>query len=222
MLFTRNHSVSDYFNKLRDFLTKLNEKFEFDEKRPVEFSPKMNEEVVLRIFLNNIDPNLASVIINKDIQTLREAYYTLENLNLIREKKNFYDSGKNVNKNNGNRSENFNSNNTVNKIQNSNFKKANSDDKIESSNRKFNQYSSFPQKQNKISINSGNSKISYQNRFNYGNNQRNSNEQEPMEIDLVQEDESENNVEEIEEEETEDEGEYEVNFLSALPRQIYR
>ncbi|XP_055387933.1 homeobox protein 3-like [Condylostylus longicornis] len=125
----KSNSVSDYFNKLKIILSKLNEKFEFDSRKPQEFNPKINEPVIFNTFLNNIDTNLASVIINKNIENLREAYNTLVNLNLIRDK-----NSNNINKydnhfNNRNKFNHFtkydNNKNSKNKFSNINFQNNN-------------------------------------------------------------------------------------------------
>lgn len=81
----RNYQVRDYYNILKIILSQLNEKYEHDIKKPNEFNPKTNESLILKTFLDNIDPNLASIVLNRNVKTLREAYSTLENLGLIRE-----------------------------------------------------------------------------------------------------------------------------------------
>ena len=74
----RNFNVSDYFYGLRKILDKLNEKYEYDDQSTPEFSPANNESIILKTFIGNIESNLATVILNKNIQNLSEAYYTLE------------------------------------------------------------------------------------------------------------------------------------------------
>ena len=80
----RNTNVRDFFFTLRKILDKLNEKYEYDHAKPQEFSPLCNEAIILRTFLSNLEPNLATVILNKNIQNLREAFNYLENANLLR------------------------------------------------------------------------------------------------------------------------------------------
>lgn len=104
----RNSNVSDYFCKLKDILGKLNEKFAYDETKPVEFCPKTNENVILRTFLDNIDPNLASVIISRNCKSIREGYNMLQTAGLIREKQK-QNVVQNNNNNNCNNSNNRNS-----------------------------------------------------------------------------------------------------------------
>lgn len=82
----RNSNVSEYFLKLKNILAKLNEKYEHDSSKPIEYCPQTNENVVLRIFLDNLDPNLASVILSRNCKTLREGYNILQTTGLIREK----------------------------------------------------------------------------------------------------------------------------------------
>lgn len=80
----RNNGISNYFNFLRNILCKLNEKYEYDREKPIEFSPLNAEKIILKTFLNNIDVNLASVVINRNISTLRDAFNLLDREGLIR------------------------------------------------------------------------------------------------------------------------------------------
>lgn len=80
----KNHSISKYYSHLLSILCKINEKYEFDSERPIEFSPLNAEKIILRTFVNNVDVNLASVIINRNITKLRDAYNLLEQQGLIR------------------------------------------------------------------------------------------------------------------------------------------
>lgn len=84
----KNSNVSEYFKNLRDILDKLNSKYEFDTNKPQEFSPPINESIILKTFLNGIHPNLSSIIYSRNISTLREAYYVLEGTGILRQ----YDS----------------------------------------------------------------------------------------------------------------------------------
>lgn len=79
-----NSNIVNYYKKLRSILCKLNEKYEFDEEKPLEFSPVSAEKIILKTFLNNIDINLASVVINRKLDKLRDAYNFLEQEGLIR------------------------------------------------------------------------------------------------------------------------------------------
>lgn len=79
-----NSNIVNYYKKLRSILCKLNEKYEFDEEKPLEFSPISVEKIILKTFLNNIDINLASVVINRKLDKLRDAYNFLEQEGLIR------------------------------------------------------------------------------------------------------------------------------------------
>lgn len=79
-------NVRNYFTILRDILSKLNEKYEYDSNQPTEFKPTNNESIILKTFLNNIDTNLSSVIINKNVTKLRDAFNLLETENLLRER----------------------------------------------------------------------------------------------------------------------------------------
>lgn len=80
----KNHGIINYYKHLRNILCKINEKFEYDREKPLEFSPAYAEKIILKTFLSNIDVNLASVIINKNIFRLRDAYNLLEKEGLIR------------------------------------------------------------------------------------------------------------------------------------------
>lgn len=84
---TKNYYVSDYYEKLKCILDKLNTKYEFDLNKPIEFSPRINEGVILKIFINGINPNYSSIILSRNIQNLREAYYTLEETGMLRYEK---------------------------------------------------------------------------------------------------------------------------------------
>lgn len=80
-----NNSIKNYFKILRNILNKINEKFELDSEQPLEFSPLNADKIILKTFISNIDVNLASVILNKKIDRLSDAYSLLERENLIRD-----------------------------------------------------------------------------------------------------------------------------------------
>lgn len=80
----KNHGISNYYSLLLSILCKINEKYEYDPDKPSEFSPENSEKIILRTFLNNIDVNLASVVINRNVSKLRDAYNLLEQQGLIR------------------------------------------------------------------------------------------------------------------------------------------
>lgn len=63
----KNIGIDNYYKCLRSILCKINEKYEYDSEKPVEFSPKHAEKIILKTFMNNIDVILASVIINRNI-----------------------------------------------------------------------------------------------------------------------------------------------------------
>jgi len=65
-------------------MCEINEKYEYDNVKHSEFSPKNVEEALLRTFLKNIDVNLDSVVINRDVKNLREAFDLLETEGLVR------------------------------------------------------------------------------------------------------------------------------------------
>jgi len=133
----------------------------------VEFSPQANESVILKTFLNGIDPNCASIIYSRDIKNLREAYYTLQETGMTRNFKN-----KNLNKTNKNSDK---------PIQNQNS---------HNDNRKG--YTPFRDDQVRYQSNqhSGQYRQNYNNN-NFNNGNRNSgqfrqNRPEPMEVDHIE------------------------------------
>jgi len=79
-----NFQVRNYFTILKNILSELNEKYDYDAEKPQQFSPQMNEEMMLKTFINNIDSNLASIILNRKINSLREAFNLLDDLGMIR------------------------------------------------------------------------------------------------------------------------------------------
>lgn len=80
----KNYGIINYYSHLLSILCKINEKYEYDYEKPVEFSPANAEKIILRTFINNIDVNLASVVINRNVSKLRDAYNLLEHQGLIR------------------------------------------------------------------------------------------------------------------------------------------
>lgn len=80
----KNNGIVSYYTHLLSILCKINEKYEYDSEKPIEFSPEHAEKIILRTFINNIDVNLASVVINRNISKLRDAYNLLEEQGLIR------------------------------------------------------------------------------------------------------------------------------------------
>lgn len=83
-MLSNNNNITEYFKSLRSIMCKVNEKYEYDNVKHSEFSPKNVEEAMLRTFLKNIDVNLASVIINRNVKNLREAFDLLETEGLVR------------------------------------------------------------------------------------------------------------------------------------------
>lgn len=81
----KNYNVSQYYFNLSNILSKLNEKYEQDIDKPSEFNPKINESMILKTFLNNIPPYMASIIHSRDIHNIRLAYHTLEETGIIRQ-----------------------------------------------------------------------------------------------------------------------------------------
>ncbi|XP_049315756.1 homeobox protein 2-like [Bactrocera dorsalis] len=80
----RNYNVSNYFYNLRNILDKLNTKYEQDNNKPPEFNPSINESLILKTFLNGIEPNLASIIYSRNITCLRSGYYLLEETGMVK------------------------------------------------------------------------------------------------------------------------------------------
>lgn len=202
----RNISVSEYFTKLLNILAKLNEKYEYDSEKPYEFSPKVIESVILRTFLNNIDISLASIIINKEIKGLREAYNLLENLGLIRENKNYnknnmHSFNKNSNPNRPKQNNSFQNNFKSNSYNNSpNFNsRANFNQNNQNYNNNFKHNNNYQPKPGT----SGQTRQNHNGYRNFYNSNRNNdnNRQEPMDVDHIQ---------------------HEANFLSEPPKHNYR
>lgn len=98
-----NNDIVNYFKYLRNICSKINEKFEFDPEKPNEYEPQLVDKFILRIFINNIDVNLASVIINSKSMNIRDAYNVLEESGLIRNNHNTNNSEQFRNISNNNR-----------------------------------------------------------------------------------------------------------------------
>ena len=166
VLSARNFQVRDYFNNLRNILAKLNEKFEHDVAKPAEFNQSSNEAIVLRTFLNNIEPNLASIIINRGINNLREAFNLLESLGMIRDKI--------KTKQNSNQNRNHFNNNNVNRNQNnsfsSNFYNNNNSNNNANNNQNFNSNNRFNGNNNQHFNNRSNNNSNNNYRQNYQQN----------------------------------------------------
>jgi hypothetical protein len=158
------NNVSQYFEYLRNILDKLNTKYEQDNKKPIEFCPKMNESMMLKTFLNNISAHLASIVYSRNIQTLREAYYTLEETGLVRPRRTY----EKVNMTNDRLFNNGQSNQTNNPTI-----LKNKPEQIQLNSGQFRQNKSGQIKQN----------YSGQYRTKYSNNSGQSRQVEPMEID---------------------------------------
>lgn len=81
----KNVGITNYYKRLREILCKINEKYEYDNEKPIEFNNVNAEKIILKTFMNNIDVNFASVLINRNVTKLREAYNLLEREGLIRQ-----------------------------------------------------------------------------------------------------------------------------------------
>lgn len=189
-LSARNNGVSEYFIKLRHILSRLNEKYEYDTARPIEFSPNVNESIILRTFLDNIDPSLSSVVISRNIQTLREAYDILENSGLIRERRNTSSQNHN-HKNHFNKNKNF--------TPNHNSSHESKDERTQRNHHQNNPSHSFNRQEHSGTFrqNYSNNHYNFQRRDNSGtfrqnnsnsSNQFRRNQPEPMDVDHVQHD----------------------------------
>ena len=78
----KNYNVSEYFENLGNIIDNLNNKYEFDTNKPKELSPSTNKPI---IFLGGIHPSLSSIIYSRNISTLREANYVLEETGILRQ-----------------------------------------------------------------------------------------------------------------------------------------
>lgn len=210
-----NNNVSEYFCKLKNILAKLNEKYEYDSQKPTEFSPKANESLILKTFLDNIDSSLASVVLSRNLNTLREAYNILQISGLIREKQkqNFNQNQQNVNSNNrtsNNLNKHINSNQHNNQYRNSHhsnnsgqFKNSSQSSGQRWPSTNHNSQRHYPNNSNQFRNHpSGlNSFQSRQNRDLNSSAQLRRNQVEPMDVDHI---------------------EHEVNFQLSPQKRIYR
>lgn len=170
----RNVCITKYYKSLREILCKLNEKYEYDKDKPLEFSPLYVEQIILKTFLNNIDINLASVVINRNIDKLRDAFNLLEREGLIRmaNKKTEIDEQKKYTNDNNNSRNNFNNRMYINNPNNN------------SANRSM----SFNSNQTRRSINSNPNQRNFQRYSSYvnGGNIESNSRYNLMEVEHVQ------------------------------------
>lgn len=180
----RNNNVSDYFYNLKEILDKLNTKYEFDYEKPVEFSPSANEAMIVKIFINGLDPNLASVVISRQTNNLRDAYYILEETGLIQINKNKYNrqntNNKNYNNNNFNRQTSNQNDQTRHRHDNNHYNHRNYNNNSgqfrNNNNNNYNNYNNSGQYRNQNRNYSGQYKNPFnQNRNNSGQFKNNSN-----------------------------------------------
>lgn len=176
------NNVSEYFYKLKDILDKLNSKYEQDAEKPMEFSPSVNESIILKTFINGIDPSLASIILSRNINTLRGAFFTLEENGMVRQSRFNRNTNYSTQKGKGhNHNKNINGS-TYNQYQN---RERNSEQFRPNYNQNFNRTSGQ-------SRNNSNQYFSPNSRQNRNNNNRNSvqfsnrNRVEPMEVGHLQ------------------------------------
>lgn len=194
-LAAKNYNVRDFYISLKIILSKLNEKYAYDEHKPSEFNPQNNEVIILRTFLDNIDPNLSSVVISRDIKNLREAYNILETSGLIRIKSNNF---------NFNKSQNF----QRNQQPNQNVTKPNPDSARIFNKPEYNRNNTYqhrPNNPNQYRQNNANNSYQYRQNYSNNSNQFRRNQPEPMIVDHVQQ-----------------EQEQEVNFQLAPLKYTYR
>lgn len=81
----KNIGIVYYYKYLENILCKINEKFEYDDGMPLELGPPYSEKIILQIFIENIDYNLASILVNRNVSNLREAFILLQREGLIRD-----------------------------------------------------------------------------------------------------------------------------------------
>lgn len=210
----KNNCIVSYYKYLRDILCKINEKYEYDVYKPIEFSPTYAEKIILKTFINNIDVNLASVIINRNLTKLRDAFNLLENEGLIRNK--FEERKTNVDRSNKNNNKAY--RNGENNLHNNTGENIN--------NRTLDSRSNSYQYRNQSNVRSSPSNVQNLGRNNVGLNNGNSyNDRRlfqpmnrsvnfrqngtQMDVDHLQEGEGEHNAEE------------EVNFLTIAPSQHF-
>lgn len=207
----RNTNVRNFYNNLLHILNKLNEKYHFDPQKPAEFSPSCNEDVILKTFLDNVEPYLSALIRNKDIKNLTEAFSYLEVNNLLREK-NFVEKHKNNSPQNNQQRQHIPNNSFSNNFKSSSGQ-LRSPNPRNSGNFRNNFYSNN-QHNNPNTFGRYNNQNQSNKPFFPQNSQRGSIQHhtalEPMEVDHLERSEVQNQAEE------------EVNFLLASPTYIYR
>lgn len=113
-MLSNKNNITEYFKSLRSIMCKINEKYEYDNVKRPEFSPKNVEETMLRTFLKNIDVNLASVVINRNVKNLREAFDLLETEGLIRNPKQTFSQSNEKSNKTENQNYQYQNNNTYN------------------------------------------------------------------------------------------------------------
>ncbi len=194
----RNYNVSQYLQNLKDILDKLNLKHEFDRIKPIEFSPINNESLILKTFLNGIHPNLSSVVISRNISTIREAFSVLQETGLLIQfdkRQNNYQRNNYRNFSNRNSlAHNFGNFNNKQYMQNSNNFQFGQNQQREfrnnsNQNDNYQQFNFGQSRQNNSEQFSfgQNRQNNYQQSRRYNSVQRRQNPPEPMEIDHVQE-----------------------------------
>lgn len=82
-LAAKNDDIVSYLNYLKHILNRINEKYEYDIKKPIEFNPSNIDKLIFKIFLDNIDENLAFIIVSKGIIKLSDLFRLFERENLI-------------------------------------------------------------------------------------------------------------------------------------------
>lgn len=203
----RNNNVRQSFTYLRNILDKLNNKYYQDPSKPTEFSPSVNEALILKTFLSSILPHLSSIIYSRNIKNLRDAYYCLEECGLIKESSRFENK-----QNNHNSTQNTNSNHndttqkTYNYTQNTNVNNNTNQNNTSRNSGQHRQNNSEISRQNRTPQYNANTTHNQNNSTSRrtGSFQRTNQTWEPMEVDHIQE-----NIE------TEESTANEVNFQSA-------
>lgn len=209
----RNNNVRQSFTYLRNILDKLNNKYYQDSSKPIEFSPSVNEALILKTFLSNIPPHLSSIIYSRNIKNLRDAYYCLEECGLVKDTSKFENRQNNHNNiQNTNSKPNDTTQSTHNNTQNTNVNNNTNQNNTGRSSGQYRQNNSELSRQNRIpqynTTTNHNQNNSTSRRT--GSFQRTNQAWEPMEVDHLQE-----NIE------TEESTANEVNFQLATPSLDY-
>lgn len=203
----RNNNVRQSFTYLRNILDKLNNKYYQDSSKPAEFSPSVNEALILKTFLSNIPPHLSSIIYSRNIKNLRDAFYCLEECGLIKDISRFENRQNNHNSTQNNNSKpNDTTQRTYNNTQNTNVNNNNNQNNTDRSSGQHRQNNSQISRQNRNPQYNTNTTHDQNNSTSRrtGSFQRTNQAWEPMEVDHLQE-----NIE------TEESTANEVNFQSA-------